>query len=330
MPDQHSCPKCGAVFLNEVGWGSHIERRCCDINDQNNTKPNIPFTCQICGHSFESSHQLKCHENKCQIGKADRSRSQQPQNVTTLKIETYDSTTTKRLFCDYCGVAYASKSGLKKHMFQVHLQLAQPITKGKRAKDKSQYQFACSKCGKKMYNERYKLNHEQKCFTHLCSYCGKYFKNHTNLSVHIMSHTKERPFECKLCDKAFLIKRSLQDHMNKHEGVKPYKCPFENCDKMFALNTGVRQHINVMHREKRFTCTLCQKQLSTKFHLDCHIRSHTGEKPYKCTDCSAAFRLPSTFRKHRRVHTGERPYNCDICKKVGCGRISCSVRQHKH
>lgn len=225
---------------------------------------------------------------------------------------------TKSYICDYCSGKYTTKCGLKKHMFQIHLKLEQGVVKQPRKCQTatSAYQHECSKCSKRMYNETYKQKHEQNCFNHLCNYCGKYFKNATNLSVHIMSHEKVRPFACSLCDKAFLIKRSLLDHMNKHAGVKPYRCPYENCNKTFALSTGVRQHINCMHLEKKFVCHYCQHQCSTKFHLDCHIRTHNGEKPFKCNVCSAYFRLPSTFKKHQRVHSGERPYRCDVCLKV--------------
>lgn len=237
--------------------------------------------------------------------------------------QTANSEPTKTFICEYCKTECSTKTILKKHMLQMHINpLDQPKAQKKKIIDKSAYQHACTKCGKKMYNETYRINHEQTCFAHLCSYCGKHFKNSTNLNVHLMSHTKERPFGCNLCNKAFLIKRSLLDHMNKHKGIKPYKCPFDNCDKSFTLRTGVRQHLNSMHLEKRFICQYCQHQCSTKFHLDCHLRTHTGEKPYKCADCSASFRLPSTFRKHQRVHTGERPFICDTCNKVSWTKFS--------
>lgn len=226
-------------------------------------------------------------------------------------------TPNKSFICDYCQSKYATKCGLKKHMM-IHLKdEPRAVSRPRRHRGETNAsQYECSKCGQRMHNETYKQKHEQHCFSHLCNYCGKYFKKSANLSVHIMSHEKVRPFACNLCDKAFLIKRSLLDHMNNHAGVKPYRCPYENCNKSFALSTGVRQHVNCMHSEKKFVCQYCQHQCSTKFHLDCHIRTHNGDKPFKCNVCSAYFRLPSTLQKHQRVHTGERPYRCDICSKV--------------
>lgn len=235
----------------------------------------------------------------------DSSNDASPELITSNSLEVTQIPSIAAFICDYCAKVFQTKSRLRYHMRQAHLSTAAATAT-----------YICSKCGKKMFNETYRRNHERRCYTHLCSYCGKHFKSSTNLSVHIMSHTKERPFACHLCDKAFLIKRSLKDHMNKHADIKPYRCPYDNCDKSFTLNTGVRQHINTMHLAKRFVCSYCQAQFSTKCHMECHVRTHTGEKPFKCGECPATFRLPNTLKKHQRVHTGERPYECDICTKV--------------
>ena len=68
-------------------------------------------------------------------------------------------------------------------------------------------------------------------------------------------------------------------------------------------------------------CSYCGKQISVKFNLEKHIRTHTGEKPYTCDICGKSFSDPSYFAGHKRTHltdeNGKRimPYLCNICGK---------------
>ncbi|NXG67747.1 BC11B protein, partial [Horornis vulcanius] len=46
-----------------------------------------------------------------------------------------------------------------------------------------------------------------------CEYCGKVFKNCSNLTVHRRSHTGERPYKCELCNYACAQSSKLTRHM---------------------------------------------------------------------------------------------------------------------
>ena len=120
-----------------------------------------------------------------------------------------------------------------------------------------------------------------------CEYCDRQFTCKSWFTVHMRSHSRERPFKCDQCLKAFGAKKSLKTHVRRvHEG------------------------------EKRFKCDMCPKSFFLKNDFERHKLLHTGEKPLKCEFCAMGFISRSNLIIHLRCHTGEKPYSCDICGKA--------------
>jgi DNA-directed RNA polymerase subunit RPC12/RpoP len=111
----------------------------------------------------------------------------------------------------------------------------------------------------------------------------------TALSVHMNSvHTGVKNFPCSDCEKKFKSNYDLTRHRaTVHLGQKP-ACPY--CGKRLA---NMRQHIRVVHKQIRFPCDICKKQLTTRSELKKHTASAHypaeqgaagGALEYQCED----------------------------------------------
>lgn len=96
-----------------------------------------------------------------------------------------------------------------------------------------------------------------------CEYCGKVFKNCSNLTVHRRSHTGEKPYRCGICAYACAQSSKLTRHMKTHGGSGgrvavpvvqfaratgaggAYRCRF--CDVPFGQLSSLDRHTRLCH-----------------------------------------------------------------------------------
>uniref|UniRef100_A0A8C5MHN8 C2H2-type domain-containing protein n=1 Tax=Leptobrachium leishanense TaxID=445787 RepID=A0A8C5MHN8_9ANUR len=157
-------------------------------------------------------------------------------------------------------------------------------------------------------------------------------------SVALPSHTSLS------CDKGDLLKTEIYPKLSdikeepvlREEGKLSHRViytplerrqilyPTTNIKKTLATCEGGSILGRLRKGEKPFTCTVCGKTLSRKYHLIKHYMIHTGEKPFKCSDCGKGFSTKRQHVSHQWIHTGDRPFKCAECGKCYTIPFTCA------
>ncbi|XP_030831676.1 zinc finger protein 341 [Strongylocentrotus purpuratus] len=79
--------------------------------------------------------------------------------------------------------------------------------------------------------------------------------------------------------------------------------PLNRPDHIYSL-TARRKRRGEAESKKpgKLRCNYCDRTFAKNFDLNQHLRSHTGEKPFQCIVCGRAFAQKSNVKKHMQTH----------------------------
>ena len=283
--------------------GEKVDYEIADFSEEEKKIRGKSAKCEICSKEFANVKSKNRH----------------------LRIHAYSD---KRPFvCDYCGNSFKTEHALKSHE-RTHT--GDKPSETKTAKDSGEMRedscdkpsrFRCDKCNltfeSKYLKRRHVIEAHKDNAAKVCEFCGQNFKSSDSYTIHIRTHTGEKPYKCDFCEEFFIGKYHLdKHHIVAHPDIEckdrqRHDCSF--CKVAFPRKSLLKAHIRIHTGEKPFSCEHCGYQCASKKALQVHTRTHTGEKPFKCSYCEKRFITNTHKTNHERIHTGEKPYECPVC-----------------
>ncbi|TDG52509.1 hypothetical protein AWZ03_000742 [Drosophila navojoa] len=258
------CHICHQQFKNEIRYEEHMKHH----NDL------LPFQCTVetckkgfttaagLRHHVDHAHRELCELHACTVEGCDQSFPRTRMLTHHLKkVHNICKPENPVHPCSDCDKVFRCPTALKKHMYK-HTGEELPIS--------------CNIC-----NKRFHINSELRDHllrhagvkNHVCPYCGVGKTTRQEWNKHILTHTKEKQFQCRQCDHASHNKQALANH------------------------------VKVVHMKiKNFACQYCGKTFGKMHACKVHERLHTGENCCECKICGKIFLFEKRLTKHLQIH----------------------------
>ncbi|KAL0895137.1 hypothetical protein ABMA27_013588 [Loxostege sticticalis] len=220
----------------------------------------------------------------------------------------------QKLKCPHCDKMFSNKQSKSMHIKATH--------QGERP-------YTCGECGAKFAYPRslslHTLSHRRQrpqAKGYACDLCGKVLNHPSSVVYHKEAEHAGMCYVCNKCGKSFKHKQLLQRHQLVHSQHRPFNCKI--CNSSFKTKANLINHQLLHSGVKKFSCEICKHKFAHKTSLTLHMRWHTGSKPYSCGECGKSFSQKGNLSEHERIHTGEKPYACTLC-----GRRFTTSSQHR-
>ena len=283
------CHGCGLLAISLEGLQAHYKK---EHHVEESCRHIQKFTrCVLCRKSMQNAimlvdHLLEQHLNK-------------------------PSTSTKVIFCDYCGLLCADDAAFRKHPCLGKLKKWQVVG------DLDVENQRCNICSIPFRNSAHKtihLNYHQKNDVLRCYICKKRgFSSPFELKSHsiLCSAMKDQRARERKSDNCGTVERKGKEELEREK-----KRDDEDSDLEVKLTPVPTKDIARRPDKKTvFTCDKCPSYFTRKAYLDKHINAEHGLHP--CHLCGEMHNSSFSLKRHLLIdHEGKRlVYFCRICRK---------------
>ena len=135
------------------------------------------------------------------------------------------------------------------------------------------------------------------------------------------AHTTERNIKCEQCPKLFSTESLQRKHSREKHNSEKIRFPCDQCEKVFASGSGLKDHIVRIHSEEmNFSCDYCNKSFKVERVLKKHIKD-LHEKTFTPTPCKVCGKMLRTrvtqwFHSKAHIETETQKVNCRHCPKM--------------
>ncbi|XP_023294026.2 transcription factor IIIA [Lucilia cuprina] len=197
--------------------------------------------------------------------------------------------------CQFCEEKFTQKLKMRRHEISKHTGI---------------YPYNCDKCSRGFYQKWQWEKHEETCKIYPCSNCDETFDKWTLFLKHCKETQHSRKYyKCEYCERAYVKPGELQKHVaakhleDENSCAGAYKCSYEGCQKSYAYERNLRQHIATTHEGKKFKCSKedCDKEFSSSQNLQKHLkRDHCPEMAAKQKEQATNSNKTTLKRKQRK------------------------------
>ncbi|CAN7991523.1 unnamed protein product [Ixodes hexagonus] len=234
-----------------------------------------PYTCSECNKGFtfrfELAKHVRCIHN-AQSFRCNRcKRTFTAEEVYKVHKDHHDRGLGKT--CPECGNMYETQGHYEQHM-QAHskdLPYECVVCKKRFALTRSLNLHRLSH--DKHKTPRFRAYNGNRNWDYYCELCKVYYKYGSSLVAHrVCVHGNGPQTTCPFCDKKFNSRLTLSMHIRTHTRERPMRCSY--CGKTFRVWNSLKRHVVTNHtKDFKLFCALCNKGFVSKSYLKVHLKS---------------------------------------------------------